>query len=280
MSGLVQDFKLIEAGGKNSLRFRELWRYRDLLYFLVLRDVTVIYKQTILGFAWVIVNPLLSMVIFTFVFSRMAGLGGNGLPYPVFALLGIIPWNYFSTTLNASSTSLIMGANIFTKVYFPRIIIPLTPVLSKLVDLGISLVVLIVMLIIYRVTPNINLLYSPILLVILLFSTAGLGFIFSALAIQYRDVKFAVTFMMPLLMYVAPVIFSANLIKEKLGLTAYYIYACYPVTGVIEGFRQCFAPYQPFDLVFVSISALSAMLVFVIGFIYFRKMESRFADVA
>jgi lipopolysaccharide transport system permease protein len=264
----------------NKINFKEIYRYKDLLYFMVLRDVTVIYKQSVLGFAWALINPVFSMLVFSIVFGKLAGVPSDGIPYPIFSYAALIPWTYFANTLNASGSSLISSAGLFTKVYFPRLIIPLTPVLSKLIDFSISFVILILLMFYYQYMPTMKLFLIPLLILILLLATAGLGFWLSSLAIQYRDVKFGITFAVPLLMYAAPVVFPASLILEKYGTTAYHIYGLYPLTGVIEGFRAAVISTKeiPWDL--IGISLIGAILLFIIGLNVFNKLESNFADVA
>jgi lipopolysaccharide transport system permease protein len=264
----------------NRINFKEIYRYKDLLYFMVLRDVTVIYKQSVLGFAWALINPVFSMLVFSIVFGKLAGVPSDGIPYPIFSYAALIPWTYFANTLNASGSSLISSSGLFTKVYFPRLIIPLTPVLSKLIDFSISFVILILLMFYYHYMPTMKLFLIPLLIVILMLATAGLGFWLSSLAIQYRDVKFGITFAVPLLMYAAPVVFPASLILEKYGSTAYHIYGLYPMTGVIEGFRAAVISTKeiPWDL--IGISSIGAIILFIIGLTVFNKLESKFADVA
>lgn len=262
--------------------WKELMRYKDLLYYMVLRDVTVLYKQTILGFAWAIITPLFQIVIFSLVFGKLAGIRPDvsNMPYPVFSCLAVIPWTYFSNSVNSSGSSLISTSSVFTKVYFPRIIIPLTPVISKLVDFTISFLILIGMLFYFKYSPGQNIVFILLPLLIIFITSAGLGFWISSLAVQYRDFKFAMTFMLPLLMYVAPVAFPAALVLNKFGATAYHLYAVYPMVGAIEGFRSSFAigKSMPWDI--IGISFLSSIVVFLSGLWYFRRMEKYFADIA
>ncbi len=274
---------VIEPGNKMTLiNFREILRYKDLLYYMVLRDVTVLYKQTVLGFAWAILNPLFQIVVFSVIFGKIAGIVPDvaGLPYPVFSCLAIIPWTYFSGSLTASSNSLISTSAIFTKVYFPRVIIPVVPVVSKLVDFFISLIILAGVMFFYGYIPGGNIWLFPLPLLIIILTAAGLGFWLSSLALQYRDFRFAIGFMIPILMYIAPVAYPASLVKQKFGETIYHWYAVYPMVGGIEGFRSSFISGKPFPWDVVSISAASAIIIFVSGIIYFRRMEKHFADVA
>jgi lipopolysaccharide transport system permease protein len=266
--------------GLASFNLKEFFQYKDLLYFMVLRDITVIYKQSILGFAWAIINPVFSMLVFSVVFGKLAGVPSDGIPYPIFSYAALIPWTYFANTLNASGSSLITNSAVFTKVYFPRLIIPLTPVLSKLADFAISFAILVVLMFYYGYYPTLKLLLLPLLIIIMILATAGIGCWLSSLAIQYRDVKFGITFAVPLLMYAAPVVFPASLILKKFGNTAYELYGLYPMTGVIEGFRSAivYDKVIPWDL--IGMSSVGAVILLAIGFIVFRKMENRFADVA
>lgn len=268
-----------KGGGLAGLK--KLIDYKDLFYYLVLRDVTVLYKQTILGLAWAVINPLFQIVIFSFIFGKLAGIkpGEENMPYPLFSALAVIPWTYFSSSLSTASNSLISSSSIFTKVFFPRLIIPLTPVVSKLFDFLISLLIICGMMVYYQYLPgrNLILVFWPLLIIII--SSAGLGLWLSALSLQYRDVRFALAFVLPVLLYIAPVAFPASLIKEKIGTTLYHLYAIYPMAGGIEGFRSAFTHGNfPFDIVLIS--SLSAIVILISGIYYFKSMEKHFADVA
>ncbi len=265
-----------------GISLKEVWKFKDLLYFMVLRDVTVLYKQTVLGFAWAIINPLFQIVIFSVVFGTLAGVQPDiaGMPYPVFSCLAVIPWTYFSNALNQAGGSLISASSIYTKVYFPRIIIPLTPVLSKLVDFGISFLILVGIMIFYGYMPGSNTVFAIVPLLLVVVTAAGLGFWFSALSVQYRDFKFALQFMIPLLMYIAPVAFPASKVLSSFGTTAYHLYAVYPMVGAIEGFRISFATAKQMPWDIIAISWMSALIIFSSGVWYFRKMEKHFADLA
>lgn len=282
MSHRQQSVVIEPTTGVNGINLREVWRYRDLLYYMVLRDVTVLYKQTVLGFAWAIINPLFQVVVFSVVFGTLAGVKPDiqGMPYPVFSCLAVIPWTYFSNSLNQAGTSLISSSSIFTKVYFPRIIIPLTPVLSKLVDLSISFFILLGLLFYFKYQPGSNVVFAWVPLLLVILTSAGLGLWFSSLTVQYRDFKFALSFMLPLLMYLAPVAFPASLVLNRFGTTAYHCYSLYPMVGVIEGFRACFSVGAPMPWDILAISFSSAILVLIAGIFYFRKMEKYFADIA
>lgn len=278
----MYDNKIVITSDKKKFKinFKELWHYKDLLYFLVYRDITVIYKQSVLGFSWAIINPLASTLIFSFVFGNLANISSNGIPYPVFSLLGVIPWTYFSGTVNAAGSSLIGASSIFTKVYFPRLIIPLTTVISKLSDFCISLIILVIFFIYFGIVPGINLIFLPLVLILMVMTSAGFGFWFSSLAIQYRDVKFGLSFITPLLMYVAPVVYPASLILEKFGYNIYLLYGIYPLTGIIESFRALFINTFLFPWELFLISFTSSFLIFISGLYFYSKMEKHFADVA
>lgn len=272
--------KIEPQKGFKSIRIDEMIRYKDLLYFLVKRDVLVIYKQSILGFLWAIIRPFFSMIVFTVVFGNMAKVPSDGIPYAVFSYCALLPWTYFSATLTGATSSLISNTSIFTKVYYPRIFIPLTPAFAKLVDFIIAFMFLAAIMVYYQVVPSINMLYLPVLIIIMFLSATGLGMWLSSLALQYRDVKFAMSFMVQLMMYAAPVVFPASLVMEKFGSTAYYLYGLYPIVGVIEGFRSAITGSIEMPWMLISISAFSATVLFITGLFFYRRMERIFADVA
>lgn len=262
------------------LNLKELVQYKDLFYFLILRDIKVLYKQTILGFLWAILNPFFNMIVFSVVFGSLAKVPSDGVPYSVFSFAALLPWTYFSQSLTGSTNSLVTSASMFTKVYFPRMIIPLTSVFAKLVDFMIAFVMLIAMMYYYGIVPNANALYIPVLVLIMILTAGGAGMWLSALAVQYRDVKFAMTFLVQLLMYAAPVVWPVSLIEEKFGTTAKLVYGLYPMAGVIEGFRAALLSTRamPWDLILIG--GVTALLMFVSGAFYYRRMERIFADVA
>jgi len=245
-----------------------------------MRDVTVLYKQTVLGVLWAIINPLFQMVIFSVIFGKLASISSDGIPYPVFSFAAILPFNYFSQSLSGASSSLIGSASVFTKVYFPRILIPLTPVLSKLADFTIAFFILLIMMFFYNIYPNINILFLPVLIFLMMLTSLGIGMWLSSLAIQYRDVKFAIGFITTLLMYGAPVVFPASLILEKFGYNWYLVYGIYPMAGVIEGFRACLLGFKPMPWDLIGIGSISALICFFTGLRYFNRTERVFADVA
>jgi lipopolysaccharide transport system permease protein len=269
--------------GWRVINFKELIEYRDLFYFMVLRDVTVVYKQTILGFAWAIINPLVSMVIFTVIFGKLANISSDGIPYALFSFSALVPWTYFSSALTASTNSLIGAAGTFTKVYFPRLIIPLTPVFSKLIDFFIAFCILFVWLLVDGYMPGPKMLLLPFLILLMMITAAGAGMWLSSLAIQYRDIKFAINFMVQLLMYAAPVVWSSTAIDEKLvpyyGTWIKWVFGLYPMVGIIEGFRAALLD-RPIPWDYLISGTASALVIFTTGLLYFRRSERVFADVA
>jgi lipopolysaccharide transport system permease protein len=256
--------------------WRECLAYRDLLYFLVLRDVTVLYKQTVLGIAWAVLNPFFSMVVFTVIFGILLKVPSDGKPYAVFSFAALLPWTYFSQSLTGATSSLIAGTGLFTKVYFPRVFIPLVPVFSKLVDFAIALVFLIILMLWYRIVPSWNVVLLPLLLALMMLTSAGLGMFLSALAIQYRDIRHAMGFVIQGLMYAAPVVWPVSKLPEEYRLW----YGLYPMAGVIEGFRASLLNTGPMPWDLIGMGAISGVLSFLIGALYFRRTERFFADVA
>lgn len=273
---------IIKPNQKVSFKvlFSELKQYKDLLILLVFRDIKVVYKQTILGFLWALIQPLFYMLVFTLVFSKMANVPSDGIPYPIFSYAALVPWTYFSQSLTSSTNSLISNMGIYTKVYFPRIIIPLVPVLAKLVDFCISFSILILLMFYYQIIPSLKLIIIPFLLIVMILTSAGIGIWLSGLAIRYRDIKFTVTFLVQLLMYVAPVVWPASIIMEKFGKSVYLLYGIYPMSGVIEGFRAAIIGKNEIPTELILISTISSIIIFVTGVMFFRNLEKTIVDVA
>ena len=266
--------------GWQLIDWREMIRYQDLLYFMVKREIIILYKQTILGFAWAIIRPVFSMIVFSIVFGGLAKVPSDGIPYPVFSYVALVPWTYFSTAMTKSTQSLIGGAGIFTKVYFPRLIIPLTPVIAGLVDFIIALGVVGVLMAYFHIVPTLNVLWLPLLVIIMIMTSAGIGMWLSALAIQYRDIRHAIQFMSQLLMYAAPVVWPVSLLSEKFGDSVLLWYGLYPMVGVIEGFRSALIGTNPMPWNLILMGAISGMFLLLTGALYFRRKERIFADVA
>lgn len=261
--------------GLAALKLRELWEYRELLYFLVWRDIKVRYKQTALGVAWVVLQPLIATLIFTVVFGQLAKIPSGDLPYPLFAFAGLLPWQYFAGALNRAGTSLVNNANLLTKVYFPRLIIPLASILNGLVDFGISLIVLIGLMVYYNVVPAPAILLLPLFLLMAIVTALGVSLWLSALGVKYRDVNQLLPFLIQVWMYATPVVYPASLFPERwrwlLGLN--------PMSGVVEGFRWALTGSgdPPGPILLVSISVVLILLVS--GLVFFRNTERTFADV-
>lgn len=260
----------------NKLDFRELWEYRELFYFSIWRDVKSLYKQTVFGFSWAIIRPFFTMIVFSLVFGRLAKVPSDNIPYPIFSFAALVPWTYFSTSLVASGNSLVSNIHIFTKVYFPRLIIPLTPIFGKLIDFLISFIFLFLMMFYYGISPTINALYLPLLITLMVLTSAGCGMLLSAIGIQYRDVRHGMNFIVTLLMYAAPVVYPASLIPEKYRI----FYGIFPMAGVIEGFRSCLLGSRPMPWDLIGMGTLSAVTIFILGALYFKRRERHFADVA
>lgn len=269
-------YKVIEASsGWKMVDFKEIWKYKDLLYFLTLRGIKARYAQSVLGVAWAIIQPLFTTLVFTLVFGGLAKVDSDGMPYILFSYLALWPWNYFSGTLTESANSLIQNANMITKVYFPRMVLPLSAILSKLLDFTIAFVVVLGMLLYFKQIPGWGVVFLPLLIIQLLLCSLGIGMFLSALAVKYRDVKHALTFVVQLLLYAAPVVYSTSAVPEQYQK----FYIINPMVGVIEGFRAAFLDRpMPWDWIWPG--SIAATIFFVFGMFYFRRMERIFADVA
>ena len=277
---LTQTIIIKPKSGWQLIDWRELIEYRDLFYFLIKRDVLAIYKQTVLGFTWAIIRPVFSMIVFSVIFGGLAKIPSDGIPYPIFSYAALIPWTYFSAAINTSTQSLISGKGIFTKVYFPRLIIPLTPVLSKLVDFTIAFVILFGLMAWYGITPSLNIVFLPIFILMMMLTASGIGMWLSAMAIQYRDIPQGVGFLSQLLMYAAPVVWPISLMGEKFGDGAVILYGLYPMVGVIEGFRSAILGHNLMPWSLIASGYFSAIVLFISGAFYFKRKERIFADVA
>jgi len=267
--------------GWSSLGLREIWAYRELLYFLVWRDVKVRYKQTILGAAWAILQPLLTMVVFTVFFGGLAKVGSDGLPYPIFSFAGLLPWTFFAQGLTQSSGSIISDSTLITKVFFPRLVIPIASVLAPIVDFVVAFTVLLGMMAWYRIWPSAAILWLPPLLLLATVTALGVGLWLSALSVEYRDVRFVVPFFVQIWLFVTPVIYPASKVTaklEQLGLPG-WLYGLNPMAGVVEGFRWALLGTGTLRGSVLLASAVVAGLLLVSGAFYFRRMERSFADV-
>ena len=255
----------------------EIWSYRGLLFFLVWRDLKVRYAQTVMGAAWAIIQPLLTMVVFTIIFGSFAKVPSDGVPYPVFSLAALVPWTYFSVAFSTSSASLVTNTNLITKIYFPRLVIPLAPVAAGLVDFAIALVILAAAMLLYGIAPSpVALVVIPLLIAIMAVAAAGVGCLLAALNIQFRDVKYITPFLIQIWMYASPIVYPMSLVPERFRL----FYMLNPMAGVIEGFRAVLLGTGPVPWDAIGIAAGVSAIVFLAGVYYFRRTERLFADVA
>jgi lipopolysaccharide transport system permease protein len=261
--------------GRLRMNFRELWAYRDLYFILSGRDVKLRYKQTALGVAWVVLQPVLTALIFTAIFGRVAHLPSDGVPYTLFVFVGLLPWTLFAASLQRAGNSLVSNANLISKVYFPRMIVPLAANGAVLVDFAVSLGVLAIMMAVYRVAPTWNLLALPFFLLLTLAAAIGMSLFFSALNVYYRDFAFALPFIIQIWTYVSPVAYATSLVPARWRP----LFWLNPAVGFIEGFRWSLLGTGTFNLQLTLISAASATLFLVIGMWVFRRVERRFADV-
>ena len=261
--------------GWPGLHLRELWEFRDLLYFLVWRDIKVRYKQTVLGVAWAVLQPLLTMVVFSIFFGVLARMSSEGMPYPVFFYAALVPWNYFAACVRRSSDSLVGSASLISKVYFPRLILPLASVLSSLVDFGFAFVMLLILMLFYRMVPTPAILLLPAYLLLAMVTGLGAGLWLSALNVRYRDFKFVVPFMVQTWFFVTPVIYPSSLVPGPW----HTLYGLNPMVGVVEGFRQALLSTTTTPGPIVWVSALASIILLLSGAYFFRRMEHTFADV-
>lgn len=253
----------------------ELWEYRELLYFLIWRDVKVRYKQTVLGVAWAIIQPLTTMVFFSIIFGRLAGLPSDGLPYPIFTYTALVPWTFFAGALSRSTTSLVSSSGLITRVYVPRLIVPIAAAAGGVVDFGIGFFILVCLMAFYGVVPTVAVLTLPFLLLLSLATALGVGLWLSALNVRYRDVSFMVPFLLQIWLYASPVAYSSSLVPERWRL----LYSLNPMAGVAEGFRWALlgTGWQVGPVIGVSVGVVIVLLIS--GALFFRRMEKTFADV-
>jgi homopolymeric O-antigen transport system permease protein len=260
--------------GWAALNLAELWQYRELIYFLAWRDVKVRYKQTIIGVAWVLLQPLAMMAVFWLLFGRMAKLPSDGAPYPLFVLTALLPWQFFSRVISESTNSLITDQRLITRVYFPRLVVPIATGLTALVDFSLAMCLVAVLMMIFEVVPGSAILFLPLVVVLMLAAALGVGFWLSALNVEYRDVMHAVPFLVQFWFFVTPVVYSTSLLPEQWR----FLYGLNPMTAVVEGFRWCLLGAGP-RMSYVSfVSASVAIALFFSGMIWFRRRERSFVD--
>jgi len=278
-SGAPVEYSITAPRGFLSVNWRELWRFRELFLVMAWRDIAVRYKQTALGVLWAILQPVVSMVVFTFIFNRVGRIeSGDATPYPVFLYVGLLLWHYYSTTLTNASNSLVSHAGMLQKIYFPRLILPATAATTGLVDLAISSLVLAGMMVYYRFSPPVlGLLCLPILLICVILSALGAGFFLAAINVKYRDVRYALPFFIQILMYVTPVIYPVKMLDKYVVIKNLMLWLN-PISGIITNARAALLGQGVFDWSVMAISVLSSLVYFVVGLYYFRNTERYFAD--
>ena len=257
-----------------SIRFSEMWMYRELLFFLTWRDIKIRYKQTVLGFAWAILQPFLTMVVFSLFFGRLAKMPSEGLPYPIFNYTALLPWQFFENSISNSTTSLVANSNMVTKVYFPRLFVPISSVLSGLADFMIAFLVLIAMMIFYQVVPTIGLILLPLFLLLAFVTALGVSLWMSALNVKYRDVRYIVPFLSRFWFFATPIAYPSTLLDEPWRT----LYGLNPMVGVVEGFRWALLGTQP-PQAMIFLSIFIALGLFISGLFFFNRTEKTFADV-
>ncbi|MBI1881232.1 MAG: ABC transporter permease [Chloroflexi bacterium] len=261
--------------GWTSLKLGELWEYRELLYFLTWRDVKVRYKQTVLGVTWAILQPFLTMVVFSLFFGKLAKVPSDGIPYPIFSFAALVPWTFFANGLNQASNSLVNSAKLLTKVYFPRLAMPIATLLAGAVDFVLAFVVLLGMMVFYGIMPTINVLWLPFFLLLALVTSLGVSLWLSAMNVQFRDIRYTIPFLAQVWLLVTPIAYSSSLLSEPWRT----LYGINPMAGVVEGFRWALLGTNTAPGPIIIVSSLVALVLLISGAFYFRQMEKTFADV-
>lgn len=258
-----------------TLKLREIWEYRELLYFLVWRDIKVRYKQTALGATWAIIQPLMTMVVFSLFFGYLGKIPSDGVPYPIFSFAALVPWTFFANGLAQSSNSIVGSSNLITKVYFPRLVVPLASVLPGIVDFGLAFAILLGMMLFYGIVPTLAVLWLPLFLLLALTTALGVGLWLSALNVEYRDVRFLVPFITQFWLFATPIAYPSSLLPEPWRT----IYGLNPMVGVVEGFRWALLGTNRAPGPIILVSAAAAIVILITGAFYFRRMERTFADI-
>jgi lipopolysaccharide transport system permease protein len=257
-----------------SVKLREVWEYRELLYFLIWRDVKVRYKQTVLGASWAILQPFFTMLIFSIFFGMLAGIPSDGVPYPLFTYVALVPWTFFASGLTLSSNSLVANQALIRKVYFPRLVIPVAAVASGVIDFFIAFVVLVGMVLYYDMTPTVDVVWLPAFFLLALVTALGAGLWFSALNVLYRDVQYIVPFLVQVWLFSTPIVYPSSLIPERWRT----LYAINPMAGVVEGFRWALLDTDTAPGPMIAVSAVAAVILLAGGLFFFRRMEKTFSD--
>ncbi len=263
------------SSGWVSLKLRELWEYRELLYFLTWRDIKVRYKQTVLGASWAIIQPFFTMIVFSLFFGRLGKMPSDGLPYPIFSYAALVPWSFFAYGLAQSSNSLVSSSNLIKKIYFPRLAIPIATVFSGVIDFILAFVVLLAMMLWYGIVPTLNIIWLPLFVLLTFVTALGVGLWLSALNVKYRDVRYVVPFLTQFWMFATPIAYSSSLLSPPWRT----VYGINPMVGVVEGFRWALLGTDTRPGPMILVSSIAALLILVSGAFYFRRMEKGFADV-
>ncbi len=271
----LQITRIRPSRGWVSLKLDELWEYRELLYFLVWRDVKVRYKQTVLGAAWAILQPFMTMVVFSLFFGKLGGIPSEGVPYPIFSFAALVPWTFFATGLGQGANSLVGSQNLIKKVYFPRLVIPIASVFSGVVDFALAFLVLLGMMLFYGIVPTAAVLWLPLLLLLALVTSLGVSLWLSALNVQFRDIRYTVPFLTQFWLFATPIAYPSSLLPEPWRT----LYGLNPMAGVVEGFRWALLGTETRPGAMILVSTLAAVALLVSGAFYFRRMEKSFADV-
>jgi len=268
-------FRIEPTRGSVSLMLSELWQYRELLYFLTWRDIKVRYKQTALGAAWAIIQPFFAMVVFSLFFGKLAKVPSDGIPYPIFTFTALVPWTFFANALNQSSNSVVTSSHIVKKIYFPRLIVPISSTLSGLVDFIFAFVVLLGMMLYFNITPTSNIVFLPLFVLLALAAALGVGLWLAAINVQYRDVRYAVPFLIQIWMFTTPIVYPSTLLPEPWRT----LYGINPMAGVVEGFRWALLGTNTAPGMMIIASSTVTLAILIGGAFYFRRLESTFADI-
>jgi lipopolysaccharide transport system permease protein len=266
-----------EGAATRTWHLAELWRFRELLYFLAWRDVKVRYKQAAFGAAWAVIQPLVTMIIFSFFFGRVAKVPTNGVPYPLFCYIALVPWTYFASTLTQAGNSLVGNASLITKIYFPRVLLPASAALAGLLDFAVGSAFLIVLMFYYRIAPTWKLVFWPVAVLGVVIVSLGTSLLLAALNVRYRDVKHVIPFLIQLGLFATPVLYPAN--ADFLPARIRMVLAINPLSGIMEAFRASLLPSQSPDFALLALSACIGLVLFVVGAVYFRNAERSFADI-
>ena len=267
--------RLEPASGWVPVRFAELWEYRELLYFMTWRDIKVRYKQTVLGALWAVIQPFFTMVVFSLFFGRLARVPSDGIPYPIFSFAALVPWMFFANGVTNSSNSLVAGSNLIKKVYFPRLVLPIASILAGAVDFVIAFSVLLLMMLFYGITPTANIIWLPLFLLLTFSTSLGVGLWFSALNVQFRDIRYTTPFLVQFWLFATPIAYASSMLPEPWRI----VYGLNPMAGVVEGFRWALLGVETRPGPMILVSALVSVGLLIGGLFYFRRLEKTFADV-